>query len=150
MLALAQNGYCLPIIEKDIQVSRVLNTCELNNEFILGFNVEIIGVSGDMRHKIEKAITKAKAQCFKSPIPEWKKDKKWCSNGGDGIEFDYLSLDIDMSMEGITYSISGGFHDIMDDMLEGEISIPMDLHKYNGMVKNLVHRYIDDKYFRNC
>lgn len=155
MLAVAQKGYCLPIIEKDIKTSGALNTCEICNEFIIGFNMEIIGMSEDMRHKIEEAIITAKKKYFEKynedyPIPEWKKNEKWCSNGFDSIEFDFLALDIDIGRNGITYHIDGGFHDIEDDLLEANISIPLNLSKYNGLVKNLIHRYIDDTYFRNC
>lgn len=155
MLAVAQKGYFLPIIEKDIKVSGVLNTCEFCNELMIGYNMEITGISEELRHEVEAAIIIAKREYFarydeNHPIPEWKKSQKWCSSESDGVEFDYLALDIDIGANGITYHIDGGFHDSKDHLLEANISVPLDLNKYNGLVKNLVHRYIDDTYFRNC
>lgn len=155
MLAVAQKGYFLPIIERDIKVSGVLDSCEVCNELMIGFSTEITCMSEDIRHEVEEAIISAKIKYFarydeEHPIPEWKKSQKWCSSESDGIEFDFLSLDIDIGVNGITYKINGGFHDIKDDLLEANISIPLDLSKYNGIVKNLVHRYIDNTYFRNC
>ena len=155
MIAVAQKGYYLMIIEKDIEASGELEICEINNEFILNFNIGTTSVSDDMQQEIEEAISMVKKRDFEkyngnNSIPEWKKGRKWCSNGGDGVEFDYLSLDIDIDRNGITYKINGGFHDVADDLLEAEISIPIDLSRYNGLIKNMVHRYIDDTYFRNC
>ena len=43
-----------------------------------------------------------------------------------------------------------GFHDAVDIFMETDIEVPIDLRKYNSLVKNMVHRYIDDVFFKNC
>ena len=68
-----------------------------------------------------------------------------------GIKFDYISLNVEVKEnKPVQYFIRAGFHDAVDSFMETDIEIPIDLHKYNSLVKNMVHRYIDDVFFKNC
>ena len=76
---------------------------------------------------------------------------KWCRLDHKGIEFDYISLSVEVKEnKPVQYFIRAGFHDIVDSFMETDIEVPIDLRKYNSLVKNMVHRYIDDVFFKNC
>lgn len=140
MLATAQKGYFLPVIEKDIVTDGNLSTCEFCNEFSIGFSMEIKSLSKDIQQEIKNAIIEEKKK---------RSEKNWSTLGSDGVEFDYLVLDIDAGMKGITYHVDGAFHDAENELIEENISIPIDLSRYNRLIKNLVYRHIDEVYLRN-
>lgn len=149
MLAVAQKGYFLPIIEKDIKVDG--NVEVYSEEFCgMAFDINIIDLSDELWEEVDSAIITEKIQYLKR-FDGLYKDKKWCRPDHKGVEFNYICLNIEVKENSpIQYSIRAGFHDVMDRFMETDIEVPIELRKYNGLVKNLLHRYIDDIFFRNC
>ena len=141
MLATAQKGYFLPVIEKDIVTDGNLSTCEFCNEFSICFSLEIKSLSKEIQQEIKNAIIAEK---------KTRRERKWSTLGSDGVEFEYLVLDINAGMRGIRYHVDGAFHDVQNKLIEENISISIDLSKYNRLIRNLVHRHIDEVYLRNC
>lgn len=149
MLAVAQKEYFLPIIEKDIKVSG--NVEVYSEEFCgMAFDINIIDLSDELWEEVDSAIITEKIQYLKR-FDGLYKDKKWCRPDHKGVEFNYIWLNIEVKEnKPIQYSIRAGFRDVIDRFMETDIEVPIDLRKYNGLVKNLLHRYIDDVFFRNC
>lgn len=149
MLAVVQKGYSLPIIEQDIKVDG--NVEVFTDEFCgVSFDINIIDLSSELWKEVDTAIINEKMVYLKRYNGLYK-DKKWCRLDHKGIEFNYISLNIEAKEnKPVQYFIRAGFHDIVDCFMETEIEIPIDLHKYNSLVKNMVHRYIDDVFFKNC
>ena len=148
MLAVAQKGYSLPIIEQDIKVDG--NVEVFTDEFCgVSFDINIIDLSSELWKEVDTAIINEKMVYLKRYNGLYK-DKKWCRLDHKGIEFNYISLNIEAKEnKPVQYFIRAGFHDIVDSFMETEIEIPIDLRKYNSLVKNMVHRYIDDVFFKN-
>lgn len=148
MLAVAQKGYCLPIIEKDIKVDGKMEV--FPDEFCgICFDMNVIDLSDKLWEEVDSAIVNEKIEYMKRYDGLYR-DKQWCRMDHKGIEFDYICLNIEVKEnKPIHYFIRAGFHDTMDRMMETEIEVPVDLRKYNGFVKNLLHRYIDDVFFKS-
>lgn len=138
--AIAEKGMVLPIIDKDIVTDGKINAFGLGNEFQFGFYMDINKISDSMWGKIHKAIIQAKSE-------KTAKERRWTSGGYDSIEFEFISLNLSVTESGIDYTIDGLFHDSSDENLEADFHVALDLSRYNGMVKRLVHKYIDDTYF---
>ena len=149
MLAVAQMGYCLPIIEKDIKIDG--NVEVFSEEFCgVAFDMNIIDLSDELWEEVDSAIINEKIQYLKR-FDGLYKNEKWYRLDHKEIEFDYISLSVEVKEnKPVQYFIRAGFHDVVDIFMETDIEIPIDLHKYNSLVKNMVHRYIDDVFFKNC
>lgn len=148
MLAVAQKGYCLPIMEKEVKVDG--NVEVFPDEFCgICFDLNIIDLSDKLWEELDSAIVNEKIKYLKRYDGLYR-DQQWCRMDHKGIKFDYICLNIEVKENRpVQYSIRAGFHDTMDSYMETEVEVPVDLHKYNGLVKNLLHRYIDDVFFKN-
>ena len=149
MLAVAQEGYCLPIMESGIKVDR--NVEVFPDEFCgISFDINIMDLSDKLWEELDIAIVNEKIEYLKRYDGLYQ-HKKWCRLDHKGIEFDYVSLNVEVKENRpVQYFIRAGFHDAVDSFMETDTEIPIDLRKYNGLVKNMVHRYIDDVFFKNC
>lgn len=147
MLAVAQKGYSLPIIEKDIKVDG--NVEVFSDEFCsLALDINIIDLSDELWEEVNTAVINEKTK-YLNRYDGIYKDRKWCRLDYKGIEFDYICLNIEVKEnKPVQYFVRVGFHDIVDKLLETDIEVPVDLRKYNGLVKNVVHRYIDNTFFK--
>lgn len=149
MLAVAQKGYCLPITEREIKVDGKVEV--FAEEFCgISFDINIIDLSNELWEELDVAIVCEKFKYLKR-YDGLHSNKRWCRLDHKGIEFDYISLSVEVKEnKPVQYFIRAGFHDVVDIFMETDIEIPIDLHKYNSLVKNMVHRYIDDVFFKNC
>ncbi|WP_270271071.1 hypothetical protein [Enterocloster clostridioformis] len=149
MLAVTQKGYSLPIMESGIKVDG--NVEVFPEEFCgVAFDMNIIDLSDELWEEVDSAIINEKIQYLKR-FDGLYKNEKWCRLDHKRIEFDYISLSVEVKEnKPVQYFIRAGFHDAVDNFMETDIEIPIDLRKYNGLVKNMFHRYIDDVFFKNC
>lgn len=149
MLAVVQKGYSLPIMESGIKVDG--NVEVFPDEFCgVTFDINIMDLSNKLWRELDFAIVNEKIEYLKR-YDGLRQHDKWCRLDHKGIEFDYISLSVEVKEnKPVQYFIRAGFHDIVDCFMETDIEVPIDLRKYNSLVKNMVHRYIDDVFFKNC
>ena len=116
----------------------------------MSFDINIMDLSDKLWKELDFAIVNEKIEYLKR-YEGLRQHEKWCRLDHKGIEFDYISLRVEVKEnKPVQYFIRAGFHDVVDIFMETDIEIPIDLHKYNSLVKNMVHRYIDDVFFKNC
>lgn len=138
-----QKEYRLPIEDQDIGTTKVVKEIDTGDKFYISFRLDITYLSDEIWKKVEYAIEEEK----KNPLLPLKTNKHWHSDKSENIEFFIFVLLIWVDGNGISYYIDGAFRDDRNESLEAYLSIPVDLHRYNGAVRTLVHQYVDDTFF---
>ena len=140
----SQIEYYLTIADDEIQTTTKVEEIETEDDgFHICFRIPIKALSDGIWENINKSVIKAKRECCN----DTQNKRKWISDGSGGIEFNYFVLSVWVDQNGISYDIYCGFNDIKDTLLEEYINVPIDLHRYDKEVRDLVHQYIDDTFF---
>lgn len=138
-------AYDMDVENKDFVTAKNLITyMDIMNEFeTYLFEMAIETVSEEMQKRINEAIMQSKAD----DVARYPQDK-WTSMGAGDIVLDCKNLVIEVSTDGIEYSIDGMFADAnQPDKLEADFRIPVELPELDKQVKTMFLRFIEKAYF---
>lgn len=140
----SQVEYFLTINDDEIQTTTKVNEIETEDEgFHICFRIPIKALSDGIWEKIKQSIIVSKREYNNDSCNK----RKWMSDGYGDIVFHYFVLSVWVDQNGISYNILCGFNDMEDELLEELVDIPIDLHRYDKEVRELVHQFIDDTFF---
>lgn len=114
--------------------------------------IDICDMSDNLKADVDKAIEVAKVECIKKwdkfydEYPNNKRRNRVWSNEPVIMDFTYLRVILGEGKP-IQYSICAGFHDPVNDLMEGDCEIKVDLSQYQNELKKAIIKVLVDKFF---
>ena len=141
---------------KALTETTCIGVLELGNltfdEAYMEVAIDICDMSDNLKADVDKAIEVAKVECIKewntfyNEHPDAKRRNRVWSSEPVIMDFTYLRVILEEGKP-IQYSICAGFHDRLNDLMEGDCKIRVDLSQYQNELKKAIIKVLVDKFF---